>query len=176
MRGQWRRILTATGMILPRTAHDAMHQAEYDRMLAQRKEAEKGEQHAAANLRDAETNVARTPKAGDKPAASPILVVAFIVAIMLTIAPTLHDALFLTLGDDLLAWFFSALCAAFVGAMLTLAILSGRRTAWTWVGVGAGVIFGIGLGAVRLAAAEGTGEVVLAFGAHRNGDRGGDAS
>jgi hypothetical protein len=124
--------------------HDAMHQAEYERALAQRKEAEKGEQH--------------------KPAASPMLVAAFIVAIMLTIAPTLHDALFQTLGDDLFAWFLSSLCAAFVGAMLTLAILSGRRTAWTWVGVGAGVIFGIGLGAVRLAAAQGAGDVVLGLG------------
>jgi hypothetical protein len=93
-----------------------------------------------------------------------MLVAAFIVAIMLTIAPTLHDALFQTLGDDLFAWFLSSLCAAFVGAMLTLAILSGRRTAWTWVGVGAGVIFGIGLGAVRLAAAQGAGDVVLGLG------------
>jgi hypothetical protein len=144
--------------------HDAMHQAEYERTMIQRKEAEKGEQHAAANLRDAETKLAQTPKAGNKPAASLILVVAFIVAIMLTIAPTLHDSLFHTLGDDLLAWFFSAICAAFVGAMLTLAILSGRRTTWTWVGVGAGIIFGLGLGALRLAAAEGAGEVLFALG------------
>jgi hypothetical protein len=93
-----------------------------------------------------------------------VLVAAFIVAITLTVAPTLHDAMFLTLGDDLLAWFFSSLCAAFVGAMLTLAILTGRSTIWTWVGVGAGVIFGIGLGAVRLARAEGFGDVVMGIG------------
>jgi hypothetical protein len=48
--------------------------------------------------------------------------------------------------------------------MLTLAILSGRRTAWTWVGVGAGVILGLGLGAIRIAAAEGAGEVLFALG------------
>ena len=145
-------------------AHDAMHQAEYERALDQRKESEKGEQHAAANLRDAEMDLAQLPKAGNKPAPAPMLVAAFIVAIMLTIAPTLHDSLFHTFGDDLLAWFFSALSAAFVGAMLTLAILSGRRTAWTWVGVGAGVILGLGLGAIRLAGAEGVGEVVFALG------------
>jgi hypothetical protein len=143
-------------------AHDAMHQAEYERTLDQRKESEKGEQHAAANLRDADTNLARTPKAGNKPAASPILVAAFIVVITLTVAPTLHDSLFHTLGDDLLVWFFSSLCAAFVGAMLTLAILSGRRTAW--VGVGSGVILGLGLGAIRLAAAEGAGDVIFGLG------------
>lgn len=145
-------------------AHDAMHQAEYERVLDQRKESEKGEQHAAANLRDAEIDLAQLPKAGNKPVPAPMLVAAFVVAITLTIAPTLHDSLFHTFGDDLLAWFFSALCATFVGGMLTLAILSGRRTAWTWVSVGAGVILGLGLGAIRLAGAEGIGEVVFAFG------------
>jgi hypothetical protein len=144
--------------------HDAMHQAEYERTLEQRKESEKGEQHAVANLRDADANLARTPKAGNKPAVRSILVAAFIVAITLTVAPTVHDSIFHTLGDDLLAWFFSSLCAAFVGAMLTLAILSGRRTAWTWVGVGSGVILGLGLGAIRIAAAEGAGEVLFSLG------------
>src|ERR1700678_86164 len=33
--------------------HDAMHQAEYERTIIQRNEAEKCEHHAAANLRDA---------------------------------------------------------------------------------------------------------------------------
>jgi hypothetical protein len=145
-------------------AHDAMHQVEYERSLEQREESEKGEQHAAANLRDADANVARTPKAGNKHTVAQVLVAAFIVAIMLTISPTLHDSLFHTLGDDLLSWFFSSLCAAFVGTMLTLAILGGRHTIWTWVGVGAGVILGIGLGALRLAAAEGAGEVLFALG------------
>jgi hypothetical protein len=145
-------------------AHDAMHQVEYERTLDQRKESEKGEQHAAANLRDAETNLARTPNAGNKPGASRVLTAAFIVAITLTVAPTLHDSLFHTFGDDLLAWFFSALCAAFVGSMLTLAIISGRRTAWTCVGVGAGIVLGLGLGAIRLAATEGAGEVLFALG------------
>ncbi len=145
-------------------AHDAMHQAEYEKSLAQREEAEKAEQHSTANLRDAEADLARTPKAGEKPAASPILVAAFIIAITLTVAPTLHDSIFHTLGDDLLAWFFAAVSAAFVGAMLTLAILSGRRNAWTLVGVGAGVILGLGLGAIRIAAAEGAGEVLFALG------------
>jgi hypothetical protein len=144
--------------------HDAMHQAEYERTIDQRKESEKGEQHAAANLRDTETNLARAPKPGTKPAAPPVLVAAFIVAITLTVAPTLHDAVFLTVGDDLLEWFFSSLCAAFVGTMLTLAILKGRRTVFTWVGVGAGVVLGIGLGAVRLARAEGAGDVVMGIG------------
>jgi hypothetical protein len=50
-----------------------------------------------------------------------------------------------------------------VGAMLTLAILSGRRTTWTWIGVAAGVTLGLGLGAIRLASAEGAAEALFAF-------------
>lgn len=143
---------------------DAMHETEYKRLLAQRTDAEQAEPHAVANLRDAEIKLAGTPKAGPAPRPHPLLVTAFIVAITLTVAPTLHDNIFLTISDDLLAWFAAALSSAFVGAMLTLAILNGRRTAWTWVGVAAGVILGLGLGAVRLSAANGAAEGMLAGG------------
>lgn len=144
--------------------HDAMHQREYEKSLVQRDEAERGEQHAAANLRDADIALAHTPKAGDKPQAPPILVAAFVVAITLTVAPTLHDTLFRTFGDDLLEWFAASLSAGFVAVMLTFSILSGRRSAWTWVGVGAGITLGLGLGAVRLATAERARDALFALG------------
>lgn len=145
-------------------AHDAMHQAEHERSLTQREDAEKTEQHAIANLRDAESNLAQAPKAGPKPAAHPLVEAAFIIVISLTVAPTLHDSIFQTLSDDLLAWFGSWVSAACVGGMLTLAILRGRRTEWTWIGLVAGVMLGIGLSAVRIAFAEGAGEVMFAIG------------
>jgi len=144
--------------------HDEMHEAEYKRHLARRDEAEQAEGHAAANLRDAENKLAETPKAGPKPHIHPLLTVAFIVAITLTVAPTLHDNIFITIGDDLLAWFAAALSSAFVGAMLTLAILKGQRTKLAWIGVAAGVILGIGLGAVRLSAANGASDGLIAVG------------
>ncbi|MGH9345006.1 MAG: hypothetical protein ACRD19_14750, partial [Terriglobia bacterium] len=147
-----------------KNAHDAMHHAEYTRTVAQRDEAEIGEQHASANLRDAEGVVARAPNAGPKPAAKPLLVATFIVALALSIAPTLHDSVFHTIPDDLLAWFASLVSAGFVGGMVTLAILGGRRTKLTWIGVAAGVVLGLGLGAVRLSSAEGAGEVLFALG------------
>lgn len=144
--------------------HDAMHQAEYERTLAQREESEQARDHAAANLREAEIALALAPKAGPMPAAHPLLVAAFIVTITLTVAPTVHDSVFHTLPDDMLAWFGALLSAAFVGAMLTWAILSSRRTKWTWIGVAAGVVLGLGLGVVRLSSAEGAGEVLFALG------------
>jgi hypothetical protein len=142
--------------------HDAMHEAEYKRLFGQRTEAEMGEQHAAANLRDAEDRLADAPKAGPKPQAQPFLVAAFTVGITLTVAPTLHDLL--TINDALLAWFAAILSSAFVGFMLTFAILSGRRSTWTWIGVTAGVILGLGLGAVRLSATSDAGGIGIGVG------------
>lgn len=144
--------------------HDAMHETEYRRDIARREEAEKAGKHAAANLRDAEINVARTPQAGPKPSAPQLLIAAFVAAIMLTVAPTLHDIIFLTIGDDLLNWFVSMGTAALVGVMLTLTILTGRNSKWTWIGVAGGLILGVGLGAMRLAAATGASEAIVAAG------------
>ena len=141
-----------------------MHQAEYERSLAQRDDAEKGEQQATANLRDAKELLARSPKAGPKATLHNWLLAAFIIVFAITVAPTLHDFVFHTLSDDLLAWFLSSICGAFVGGMLTLGILRGRHTKMTWIGVGAGVTLGLGLLSVRLSSAEGSGEVMFAVG------------
>ena len=89
---------------------------------------------------------------------------AFIIVFSITIAPTLHDFVFHTLPDDLLAWFFSSICGAFVGAMLSWGILGGRQPKVTWIGVGAGIALGLGLLAVRLSSADGAGEVLFAIG------------
>lgn len=144
--------------------HDAMHQAEYERALLQREDAENGEQQANANFRDADAELAGTPKAGPKPSLHAWLMTAFVIVFAITVAPTLHDFVFHTLSDDLLAWFLSSICGSCVGCMLTWAILSGRHTKLTWIGVGAGVILGLGLLAVRLSSAEGAGEVMFAIG------------
>ncbi len=147
-----------------KNAHDKMHQAEYDRLLGLRDETEKGVAHATANLHDAERALAESPKAGSKPEAGGWLAAAFIVAITITVAPTLHDFLFFTVRDQMLAWFGSSLCAGFIASMLTFAILSGRRTKWTWAGVVAGIVVGLGLGALRLSSAQGPAEVLFAVG------------
>jgi hypothetical protein len=144
--------------------HDRMHQDEYERLLDQRDEIEKGVAHATANVHDAERTLANTARAGMKPQANGWLAASFTVAITVTIAPTLHDFIFFGVPDDLLAWFGSSICAAFVAAMLTLAILSGRRSRWEWVGVAAGIVLGLGLGALRLSSAQGLAEVLFALG------------
>jgi len=145
-------------------AHDRMHQAEYERLIEQREEIEKGMAHATANVHDTERVLATTPKAGPKPEASAWLAAAFIVAITVTVAPTLHDFLFFTVPDEMLSWFGSSICAAFIASMLTWAILSGRRTKWPRAGIAAGIVLGLGLGALRLSSARGAAEVLFAIG------------
>jgi hypothetical protein len=144
--------------------NDRMHQAEYERLLKQREEIEHGVAHATANVHDAERALAVAPKAGAKPETSNWLAAAFIVAITITVAPTLHDFVFFGIPDDLLAWFGSSTSAAFVAMMLTWAILTGRRTKWGWVGVTAGIALGLGLGMLRLSSAQGAAEVLFAIG------------
>jgi hypothetical protein len=108
--------------------------------------------------------VASAPKAGPKPRLDNWRLAAFIVVFSITVAPTLHDSVFHTLPDDLLAWFFSSICSAFVGGMLSWGILGGRQTKLTWIGAAAGVALGLGLLAVRLSSADGAGEAMFAIG------------
>jgi hypothetical protein len=91
-------------------------------------------------------------------------VAAAIITINISIAPTLHDRFFYTLGDDLLAWLASLVGAGFVAALLTLAIITGRRTIVHWIGLAAGVGVGIALAVIRLSTAENTGECMFALG------------
>lgn len=145
-------------------AHDRMTEAEYEKLIADRKAAESGEGEAAANARDAQERLAQTPKAGDKPVMRVSLVVLAALTITLTVAPTLHDFIFRTVEDDLLAQFFSFLSAACVGALVSWAILTGLRTLWRLMGLIAGIVLGLGLGMVRVSAAEGVVEVLFAMG------------
>jgi hypothetical protein len=147
-----------------KNAHDRMHHAEYERFLELREEIEKGVAHAQANVYEVERTLANTPKARAKPTVNGWLTAAFIVAITVTVAPTLHDFIFFNIADDLLAWFSSSLCAGFVASMLTVAILSGSETKWSWAGVVAGIALGLGLGALRMSAAQGGAEVLFALG------------
>jgi len=144
--------------------HDKVRHEEYQDQLAQRSQAQQGSSHAMAHVRDADISLAKTAKAGEKPAPNPWLLAASIVAITLSVAPTLHDRFFFTLGDDLLAWLVSLIGGGFVAALLTLAILTGRRSIARRVGLAAGIGVGIALGVIRLSTAENGGEWMFAVG------------
>jgi len=71
-------------------------------VVSTRTDAEQAEWHAGANLRDAENKQAATHKSWPQASAHPLSIVAFTVAITITVAPTLHDLV--VINDDLLAW------------------------------------------------------------------------
>ncbi len=145
-------------------AHDKVRDDEYRNQVGGRNELQQGAAHARANLRDAETALAKTPKAGARPVPNPWLVAAAIIAINLSVSPTLHDRFFSTLSDDLLVWFLSIISAGFVAALLTLAILAGRHGRIRRVGLLAGIGIGIALAAIRLSTAENVSECTFAAG------------
>jgi len=145
-------------------AQDRMREAEYKKWITDRKDAESAEGEAAANARDAEHRLAETPKAGPQPVMQSPFAISAAFVITLTVAPTLHDLIFRNVEDDLLAHFFSFLSAACVGALISWAVLTGRRTSWRWMGLSAGIVMGVGLGIARLSAAKGTAEVLFATG------------
>ena len=153
----------------PKTnTHDRLREGEYKKVVEERAEVEKAARFSAATLREAEAARAEVPPAGTRPAAQPILIVAAIVLLAVSVAPTAHDQLFGTLPDDLLAWFFSIVTGGAVGGFLTWAILgsvdgAGERSMFGSVGLVSGVIISIALGALRIAGADGFGEVLFAL-------------
>lgn len=89
--------------------------------------------------------------------------------IALTVAPTLHDTIFATFGNDW-AWALGILTGVVWGAFVAYSILDGgrdseKRTLLNWLGVVAAIGLAIALGLIRLMnAADSTDYVVaLAF-------------
>lgn len=144
--------------------HDAMHQAEYERALKQRGDAERCVLQGSANLRESERALADAPKTGPKPIYPLWLPLCFVVVISLTVAPTLHDQVFHSVEDEVLRWTFSVLLGGFFGGMLTWAILSGRSWNWSWLGCIGGVVLGVGLLGLRLSSMESHDEITFGVG------------
>lgn len=98
----------------------------------------------------------------DPPLALPI---AAVVAIMITTAPTLHDFVFV-MSDNFLSWMLSLL-SGLLGLLITLMILgdtdtSGQRSATNRIGLYAGILMGLALGALRIKGATGFGDYIFA--------------
>lgn len=147
--------------------HDRLREAEFTRLLAEREEAELAAKHAAAALGEREEESARA-QSGARPPETPwALMVAALLVLAISIAPTLHDFIFISMPDELLNWFVSLLSASVVGMFITWGILgspdaSGQRSHASLVALVGGIVVSVGLGALRVAHAEGWGEVVFA--------------
>ena len=146
---------------------DRLRDNEYQKSMADRAEAELALKYSAADVREREQAVAGLPVA-ERPQASFWLMLALVVGIGATIAPTLHDFLFASVEDSVIGWLLAVTSAGFLAGVIVTAILgsidaTGRRTKANMVGLIAGIIISAGLGLLRLASATDAGEVVLAL-------------
>lgn len=88
------------------------------------------------------------------------LVCSAVVSLLISIAPALHDFVWV-LDNDLLSWVLSILTGLVLGVLIQSLILSddnhtGRRSITNWVGLVAGIGIGIALFILRIHGAEGT--------------------
>jgi hypothetical protein len=148
-------------------AHDQLLDNEYKKNLKDRSEAEQAVKYATAALKEREEEAAGAPVASAPPEQSLLLPAAAVVATMITVAPTLHDFVFL-MADDFLSWLLSLLCGLFLGLLIALMILGdvdagGRRTATNWTGLGAGILLSLALGALRIKEASCFGDYIFAL-------------
>jgi hypothetical protein len=100
---------------------------------------------------------------GTKPELPLVSMVTAVGVLAVSVAPTLHDFVFHTLPDDLLNWFLSIIVSALLGVMLAwgmfaISVTDSRKP------VVVGIIISLGLGALRLSAAENLNEVLFAVG------------
>lgn len=146
--------------------HDRLLDGEYQKQLRDRNEAELAFKYAFVAVRDCEIEAAAAHP-GDPPKPSSLaLPAAAVIAMMITVAPTLHDFVFV-MADEFSSWFLSLLSGLFLGLLITLMILgdseaSEQRTAANWVGLSAGLFVSLALGALRIKGAQDAGDYILA--------------
>ena len=148
--------------------HDEMLDEEYKKNLRDRADVEQATKFAEADYAMREEEMAMA-YAGPPPSTpSTLLIVAAVVGTMITVAPTLHDMVFV-MDDDFVCWALSLGCGLFLGFLIALMILgdsdsAGHRTITNLAGLGAGILVSIALGAIRLGAAKTVGDVIFAIG------------
>lgn len=124
-------------------------------------------ERAGDAVRHADAEVAAHHQGLIPPTVPAWIVPTAILVLSLTIAPTLHDEVFLSAGSELLVWAISSFCAAFAGAFIVWSFLgsfaiTAHRPALNWLGLFAGIGVGVGLGLLRAAHATTTNEYVFA--------------
>src|SRR6266404_4997792 len=148
--------------------HDEMLDSEYRKNLTDRADVEQAAKFAEADIADREEEVARAYPGPQPRRPSTIFVTAAVVGTMITVSPTLHDTVFV-MDDDFISWALSLACGLFLGLLIALMILgdadsAGHRTITNWIGLSAGILVSLALGALRIGAAKKVGDIVFAIG------------
>jgi len=143
-------------------------ETEYQKLQSDRKEAELTSNHSAAEVRDLEEEMAKARSEMKTPNRPQVLMISAVAGLALTITPTLHDYVFITIKDDWSNWGLSLISALTYAVFITWGLIdsddaTGRRTVRNWLGLVGGVGVPIGLGILRVANAVGSGEILFAL-------------
>jgi predicted DNA-binding protein len=141
---------------------------EYQRLKSAQPEAELVVSYAQADVTKLEVEISTVQSNMKPPTKAQILMFSAVAGLALTIAPTLHDFVFITMKDDVLNWAVSILSAAIYGVFITWGLLdcddeTGRHSTQNWLGLVGGISVPVGLGILRAANAVGGSEILFAI-------------
>ncbi len=147
--------------------HDRLRKLEFEEEKQNRQELKQAITHSRADIREREDDLARANSAASKPVPPTLLMVTAGFVLAITVVPTMHDFIYITLSDDLLNWFLSLVSACLIGLFVTTSILgdidsTGKRTSASWLGLIGGVVMFVGFGILRIAKAADWGEILFA--------------
>lgn len=148
---------------------DRLREAYYKKRLDDRAESEKALMDVARpRVRDQEAILAALRKNLVQPKLSQVIMIAAVLVISLSVAPTLHDRFFLDLDDPLLAWAISTAGAAFVATFITWSLVgavatTGKRSITNIGGLVAGIGISVATGILRITEAQTWNEYVFAI-------------
>jgi len=143
---------------------DRIRSAECLKTMKDRERLEEAERCALADVKDRENKLARLQPGVEKPGPPCLLMFAAGFFLSLTVAPTLHDFIFISLPDDFSNWFASIASATVVAVVIVVGILSdlaSLRRIHSTKGFIAVVVISVGLAVLRLSQASGVGEILF---------------
>jgi hypothetical protein len=144
-----------------------LRETEYQKLKGIRPEAELAVSYAEADHAKLVDEASQAQSNMKPPTTQQVLMISAVSGLALTIAPTLHDYVFITMKDDVLNWAISLLSATVYGIFITWGLLDsddagGRRTVRNRLGFAGGIVVPVGLGILRAANAVGTAELLFA--------------
>lgn len=146
--------------------HDEEKRQEADKAKARSVEIADQVKLAEDDVRKRCDAVAELGEPPTKPAVPWLLFFFGTLLIALSVAPTLHDFFFVDFEDPRQAWFLSFICGLAAGLFVSWSLL-GTYTigkAYHWMGLAAGLVFGLALLLIRLTGVESSLSLMMAIG------------
>jgi hypothetical protein len=148
--------------------HHKLREDQYQKDLTDLADAETANAFAATDVAEREDELAKKQSGRQKPEMPKVIFIAAVISFALSLGPTLHDRFFLTIEDEVLAWFVSLVGASVIGVLITWALLgsvaaTGKRTVANFWGLIAGIGIGVGSCLLRVSDAQTQDEYIFAI-------------